>query len=35
MAIILTSKKKIEIEISRRATEICDQIILEMGAELH
>jgi signal transduction histidine kinase len=35
MAIILTSKKKIEIEISRRATEICDQVILEMGAELH
>jgi signal transduction histidine kinase len=35
MAIIFTSQKKIEIEIARRASEICDQIILEMGAELH
>src|SRR5688500_14622116 len=35
MAFIFTSKKKLEHEISKRATEICDQIILEMGAELH
>ena len=35
MAIIFSSRKKIEDEIARRATEICDQIILEMGAELH
>jgi signal transduction histidine kinase len=35
MTIIFTSQKKLELEIARRATEICDQIILEMGAELH
>ena len=35
MAIIFSSQKKLEDEIARRATEICDQIILEMGAELH
>ncbi|HEX6223136.1 MAG TPA: ATP-binding protein [Chryseolinea sp.] len=35
MAVVLTSQKKIDLEIARRATEICDQIILEMGAELH
>ena len=35
MPIIITSRKKFDIEISKRAAEICDQIILEMGAELH
>src|SRR5688500_16159399 len=35
MAIIFTSQKKQEIEISKRATEACDQIISEIGAELH
>ncbi len=35
MPIIVTSRKKFDTEISKRAAEICDQIILEMGAELH
>lgn len=35
MPIIFTSQKKLEAEISKRAAEICDQIIFEMGAELH
>ena len=35
MPIIFTSQKKLEAEVSKRAAEICDQIILEMGAELH
>jgi signal transduction histidine kinase len=35
MAIIFTSRKKLEIEISKRAAEACDQIISEIGAELH
>ena len=35
MAMIFTSQKKLELEIARRTAEICDQIILEMGAELH
>ncbi len=35
MPVIFTSRKKFELEISKRAAEICDQIILEMGAELH
>ena len=35
MGMIFTSRKKLDIEISRRAAEVCDQIILEMGAELH
>ena len=35
MAIIFTSQKKLELEIAKRASEICDQVILEMGAELH
>ncbi len=35
MAIIISSQKKLEIEISKRAAEACDQIINEMGAELH
>lgn len=34
MAIFL-SRKKLESEISKRAAEACDQIISEMGAELH
>src|SRR5688500_14441915 len=34
MAIFLSSKK-LEAEISRRAAETCEQIISEMGAELH
>lgn len=34
MAIFL-SHKKLELEISKRAAEACDQIISEMGAELH
>lgn len=34
MAIFL-SNKKLESEISKRAAEACDQIISEMGAELH
>ena len=35
MPIFFTSRKKLDLEISKQATEICDQIILEMGAELH
>lgn len=35
MAFIFASKKKLDVEISKRAAEICDQIIIEMGAELH
>lgn len=35
MPIIFTSPKKLEVEISKRAAEICDQITMEMGAELH
>jgi signal transduction histidine kinase len=34
MAVFL-SNKKLQSEISKRATEACDQIISEMGAELH
>lgn len=33
--IIFTSRQKLESEISKRSAEICDQIITEMGAELH
>ncbi|MEO7988311.1 MAG: ATP-binding protein [Chryseolinea sp.] len=32
---VLMSAEKLESEISRRATEACEQIITEMGAELH
>jgi signal transduction histidine kinase len=32
---IFISKKKLEAEISRRAAEACDQIVSEMGAEIH
>ena len=32
---IFVSKAKLEAEISRRAAEACEQIISEMGAELH
>lgn len=35
MPIIFTSSKKLDAEISKRAAEICDQITMEMGAELH
>src|SRR5688500_15781633 len=35
MPIIFTSSKKFDAEISKRAAEICDQITMEMGAELH
>lgn len=35
MPIIFTSQKKLDREISKKAAEISDQIILEMGAELH
>jgi two-component system sensor histidine kinase DegS len=35
MSIIFTSQKKLEMEISKRAAEISDHVILEMGAELH
>jgi signal transduction histidine kinase len=35
MSLIFASQKKLETEISKRAAEISDQIILEMGAELH
>lgn len=32
---LFTSSKKLDLEISKRAAEACDQIISEMGAELH
>lgn len=32
---VLMSSKKLDAEISKRATEVCEQIITEMGAELH
>lgn len=35
MPFIFTSRKKLETEISKRAAEACDQVMLEMGAELH
>ena len=35
MAILFISSAKLETEISKRATEVCDQIISEMGAEVH
>jgi signal transduction histidine kinase len=35
MPIIFSSRKKLETEISKRASEACDQIINEIGAELH
>jgi signal transduction histidine kinase len=35
MAIIFTSQKKLDLEISKRAAEISDQVMLDMGAELH
>jgi signal transduction histidine kinase len=35
MAPIYKSQKSFEIEVSKHAAEICDQIILEMGAEIH
>jgi signal transduction histidine kinase len=35
MSFIFTSQKKLEAEISKRAAEMSDQIILDMGAELH
>lgn len=35
MAFVFASKKNLDFEISKRATEISDQIIIEMGAELH
>ena len=35
MPLIFTTQKKLDYEISRRTAEICEQIILEMGAELH
>jgi hypothetical protein len=33
--IIFASQQKLDFEISKRASEACDQIITEMGAELH
>ena len=33
--VLFTSSKKLDLEISKRAAEACDQIISEMGAELH
>src|SRR5688572_31241350 len=32
---LFTPNKKIELEVSKRTAEACDQIISEMGAELH
>jgi len=35
MALIFISYKKFDTEVSKRAAEACDQIIAEMGAEVH
>ena len=35
MSFIFASRKKLEAEISKRAAEISEQVIMEMGAELH
>jgi signal transduction histidine kinase len=35
MSIIFASQKKLDAEISKRAAELSEQVILEMGAELH
>ncbi len=35
MSIIISSRKKFESAIARQATEACDQIMNEMGAEIH
>ncbi len=35
MLLIVTSRKKFETEVSKQATEACDQIMNEMGAEIH
>lgn len=35
MSFIFASQKKLEAEISKRAAEISEQLIMEMGAELH
>src|SRR5688572_15152330 len=32
---LFTPNKKIELEVSKRTAEACDQIIAEMGAEIH
>jgi signal transduction histidine kinase len=35
MPVIFASQKKFDEEVSKRAAVLCDQLILEMGAELH
>jgi two-component system sensor histidine kinase DegS len=35
MSIIFASQKKLDAEISKRAAELSEQVIMEMGAELH
>lgn len=35
MAPFFTSSKRFETEVSKRASEACDQIMIEMGAEIH
>jgi len=35
MAIIFLSRREFDLEVSKNATEACDQIISEMGAEVH
>ena len=35
MGLLFVSNKKLEKEVSKRAADVCDQIISEMGAEVH
>jgi signal transduction histidine kinase len=35
MSLVFSSQKKLDLEVAKRTAEMCDQIMMEMGAELH